>query len=94
MIHKHHESYVKIRMSEEILDFISQRCAGHSPAEIYHDLQASGLREIDGVAQHQVYYQWQQVNSSKWKYDAEPFTSAYKFLITENKYRVCCLYYR
>ena len=83
LIHNHHEKYVNIRLSKDVLDFISQLCSGHSPAEIYHDLQSSGLEEFGDVAQHQVYYQWQQVNASKWKFDPDPFTSASIFLTSE-----------
>ena len=87
MNHKHHESYVKIQLSQDILDFISERCSVQSPSCIYHDLQSSGLPNVGDVAQHQVYYQWQQINASKWKHDADPFTSVSKFLGMDRRYR-------
>ena len=38
--------------------------------------------------QHQVYYQWQQANSSVWQRDPDQFVSAFKFLAENgNKYR-------
>ena len=50
--HKYHESYVKIQLSDEVIDFISQLCSVHSLCEIYNDLQSSGLTEVSHVAQH------------------------------------------
>lgn len=85
--HNHHGSYVKIELSGDIRDFISKRCATHSPAEIYNELQSSDLPDVGAVAQHQIYYQWQHANASKWKYDPDPFTSASIFLASQKKYR-------
>lgn len=80
MHHDSHISYVSIRPTQEVLDYISSQCLKHTPAEIYQDLQDSQIPGADEVVQYQVYYQWQCANSKMWKRDNDPFVSASKFI--------------
>ena len=86
--HDYHTPYLDIRLSHEALEFIKSRGTGHTPAEIFRDLQSSGFPGTDLIAQHQVYYQWQCANSSIWRRDLDQFTSAIKFLCeSESNYQ-------
>ena len=78
--HNYHIPYVSIELSPEAKQFIELRCTNQTPAEIHRDLKVSGIPEVENVAQHQVYYQWQCANSSSWRLDVGPFVSAAKFL--------------
>lgn len=82
--HNYHEPNINIELSQAALDFIHSCCSTKTPAEIYRDLQSSGIQGVDQIAQHQVYYKWQQGNASSWKLDADPFTSAKMDLETNN----------
>lgn len=86
--HDYHSPYLDIRLSLEAIEFVKLRCSGHTPAEIFRDLQSSGISGADMIVQHQIYYQWQCANSSIWRRDLDQFTSANKLLIESgNKYQ-------
>ncbi|PVH96191.1 hypothetical protein DM02DRAFT_688395 [Periconia macrospinosa] len=55
---------------------IRARTAISTPAETYRDLQAAQLPGWDLVTSHQVYYQWQQLNSKIWHRDQDALRSA------------------
>ena len=76
--HKYHSSYVNIQLSIAALQFIISRCQHQTPAEIYRDLKTSDIPDVEKIAQHQVYYQWQIANSSLWRHDIDSFVSAVK----------------
>jgi hypothetical protein len=78
--HLYHSPYVDIHLSPAILEFVSERVLAQTPSEIYQDLLASKILGFQCVAEHQVYYQWLQVNSAKWKRDPDPFISAASLL--------------
>lgn len=52
-----------------------------SPAQIFRDLQSSGLPNARCVTQKQVFYQWQRGNVSLWRRDVCPMASASKLLM-------------
>lgn len=86
--HEYHTAYVNHQMSEKTINFIRDRCLTNTPGEIYHLLKDSKSKDKDSIMQHQVYYQWQQANSSVWQRDPDQFVSASKFLAEKgNKYR-------
>lgn len=62
-------------LSPEVLEFIDQRVHTRTPSEIYQGLLDSTNLDIEHVAQHQVYYRWQQLNAGKWKKDPDAFKS-------------------
>ena len=74
--HSYHNPYVNIGLDETALQFIAARIAESTPSQIYRDLMASSVPGCASVAQHQVYYQWQQGNASSWRRDADQFQSA------------------
>ena len=76
MVHSYHAPYVNIGLTPAIQNFIDARIADLTPSMISRDLAASGLQGIESVAQHQVYYRWQQQNASHWRRDADQFLSA------------------
>lgn len=78
--HSYHIPYVDIRLSQEALEYVNSHSNGHTPAEIFRDLQSSRIPGADVIAQHQIYYQWQRANSSTWRRDADQFISATKLL--------------
>jgi hypothetical protein len=78
--HLYHAPYVDIHLSSTVLEFINARVSTCTPSEIYRDLLASEIPGIEHAAQHQIYYQWQQANSSTWQRDADQFISAMRLL--------------
>lgn len=52
--------YEEIRMNSNVLSFVNARVAFQMPSEICHNLQTSGLHQMENVMQHQVYYHWQE----------------------------------
>ena len=70
-------------MNPAIQNFIDARIANSTPSTIARDLVASGLQGTERVAQHQVYYRWQQKTASYWRRDADQFLSA-TTLLTES----------
>lgn len=78
--HNYHSSYTDIQPSSAVLQFIISRCQHQTPAEIFRDLKTSDVPDVEKIAQHQVYYQWQITNSSLWQHDIDPFISAVKHL--------------
>ncbi len=85
--HNYHPEYNDIRLSPEALEYVNTHCADHTPAEIFNNLQSSGISGGSKVAQHQVYYHWQRANSSIWRRDPNQFVSATNLLAEfESKY--------
>lgn len=78
--HKYHIPYVSIQLSQAALEFIASRSLDQTLSEIYRDLQASDIPDVENIAQHQVYYQWHRANSNLWRNDNDAFVSATKFL--------------
>lgn len=62
--HLHHTPYVDIHLSAPVLEFVNARVSTRTPSEIFRHLLASGIPGVERVAQHQIYYQWQQANAS------------------------------
>lgn len=85
--HNYHEKYIDIQITPSILAFLSTRSSTKTPIELYHELQLSGIRDSDKVAQHQVSYQWHKTNISIWRRDDDPFVSATKLLGSNNEYQ-------
>lgn len=86
--HNYHPEYNDIRLSPEALEYVNTHCADHTPAEIFNNLQSSGISWGSKVAQHQVYYHWQRANSSIWRRDPNQFVSATNLLAKfDSKYR-------
>ena len=76
MVHSYHAPYINIGLTPAIQNFIDARIADLTPSMMSRDLAASGLQGIECVAQHQVYYRWQQQNASHGRRDADQFLSA------------------
>ncbi|KAI0999358.1 hypothetical protein K3495_g8838 [Podosphaera aphanis] len=74
--HNYHPEYNDIRLSPEALEYVNTHCADHIPAEIFNNLQPSGISGGSKVAQHQVYDHWQRANSSIWRRDLNQFVSS------------------
>ena len=89
MVHSYHTPYINIELNPAIQNFIDARIADSTPSIIARDLAASGLQGIERVAQHQVYYRWQQKNASYWQRDADQFLSAIT-LLTEPSSKTLC----
>ena len=89
MVHSYHTPYVNIELNPAIQNFIDARIADSTPSTIARDLAASGLQGTERVAQHQVYYRWQQKNASYWRRDADQFLSA-TTLLTESSASTIC----
>ncbi|EGU82050.1 hypothetical protein FOXB_07435, partial [Fusarium oxysporum f. sp. conglutinans Fo5176] len=90
--HTHHKSYADHQLSESALEFIRARTAISTPAEIYRDLQAAQLPGWDLVTSHQVYYQWQQLNSKIWRRDQDALRSA-QILLSEHQECTSSMYF-
>lgn len=78
--HIYHTPYVDIRLSQEAVDYVNSHSDGHTPAEMFRNLQSSRIPGVELIAQHQIYYQWQRANSSTWRRDSDQFVSATKLL--------------
>lgn len=87
--HMHHSVYFDIQLSPAALEFVSQRVSAFTPAEIYHDLQASDLprQEKQRITESQIYYQCQRENAKLWRHDDDQLKSAILLLDeTSEKY--------
>jgi hypothetical protein len=62
--HMYHMPYTHRQLSPEVVEFVQARVAVSTSAEIYRDLQASRPLGWDSAEAWQVYYLWQQANSS------------------------------
>lgn len=58
------------------MSFVNSWVTTHTSLEIYHNLLASGLLNIDHIVQHQIYFQWQKVNKKNWQYHDDQFISS------------------
>lgn len=74
--HSYHKPYTNISLHESVQHFIDERATESTPSHIYRDLMASELPNVLSVRQQQVYYRWQQLNSSYWRRDKDPIESA------------------
>jgi hypothetical protein len=91
--HLYHAPYFDRSLSSEVVDFIQERTASSTPAAIFQELQSLRPTGWETTTEHQVYYQWQVANSSKWRRDPDPLRSAKNLLserpdITSAEYRV------
>ena len=84
LTHTYHTPYADHQLSEAALEFIRARTAITTPAEIYRDLQAAQMPGWEFITSDQVYYQWQQLNSTIWRRDQDPLKSA-QVLLSEHK---------
>jgi hypothetical protein len=82
--HTYHAPYTDHQLSPAVVEFIQGRNAVATPAEIYRDLQVSQPLGWQFAAPYQVYYLWQQSNSSIWRRDQDPLVSA-QVLLSENR---------
>jgi hypothetical protein len=90
--HTYHTPYADHQLSEAALEFIQARTAISTPAEIYRDLQAVQVPGWESITSHQVYYQWQQLNSKLWRRDQDSLKSA-QVLLSEYKEYTSSLYF-
>ena len=82
LYHIYHQPYHDRQLSPAVMDFIDTRITSLSPAEIFRDLSASGITGVSTVAQHQVYYRWQQANMATWRRHDDALLSA-EYLLNE-----------
>ena len=80
LYHLHHAPYVDIQLSPAVLEFVQEHISTSTPSEIYRSLLASNIPGAGDATQHQIYYQWQQANSSIWRRDSDQFVSARRLL--------------
>lgn len=78
--HNLHTPYNDIKLSPEILNFISGKLLDHTPAEIFNEVRSQRIKGWDNAAEHQIYYQWQIANAGAWRRDSNPVKSAYCLL--------------
>ena len=89
--HTHHTPYTDRQLSTEVVEFIQARNAVATPGEIHRDLQVSRPLGWQSATAHQIYYLWQQSNSSIWRRDEDPLASA-QTLLSEHKECTSSLY--
>jgi hypothetical protein len=82
--HTYYTPYSDRQLSPEVVEFIQARIAVATPAEIYRDIQASRPLGWQSAAPYQMYYLWQQSNSSIWRRDQDPLVSA-QILLSEHR---------
>ncbi|KAK9236685.1 hypothetical protein V1525DRAFT_389238 [Lipomyces kononenkoae] len=85
--HSYHAPYMDRKLSAAVLEFVRARRAFSTPAEIYRDLQAAQPSGFVSATPQQVYYQWQQANSSIWRRDPDPLVSAQGLLSEHPGYK-------
>ena len=73
--HTYHNPYDNHKLSEAVLGFI-RGYKNYAPAQIFRNIQT--MRPEGAL--HQVYYQWHQVNSKKWRRHSDSFLSAQSLL--------------
>lgn len=91
--HCHHVPYIDRQLSAEVMQFVLDRTATKTSAEIYQELQHSKPPGWEHASPSQIYHQWQDANSSKWRRNPDPFCSAQNLLsersdIRSSNYRV------
>lgn len=67
-------------MKSDAKSFLNSRINIYTPSETYHNLQTSGLLNIEHIVQHQVYYQLQYANKINWRRHDDNFFSAKNLL--------------
>ena len=82
LYHIYHQPYHDRQLSPAVMDFIDTCIADLNPVEIFRDLSASGIPGVSTVAQHQVYYRWQQANMATWRRHHDALLSA-EYLLNE-----------
>ena len=82
MYHHHHIPYFDCQFSSEVMQFLLDRTATKTPAEIYQDLQGSKPPGWEHARPSQVYYQWKNSNLCIWRRDPDPFCST-QILLSE-----------
>ena len=80
--HTYHSPYDNHELSDAVLGFIRGH-ENYAPAQIFRNIQTMRPEGWESVALHQVYYQWHQVNSKKWRRHSDSFLSA-QSLLSEN----------
>ena len=76
MHHSYYTPYRNILLSSQAIDFINSRVLTQTPSEIYQNLLTMKIQGVDRIAQHQIYYQWQQANKRNWRHDDNEFVSS------------------
>ena len=76
MRHSYYTPYRNILLSSQAIDFINSRVLTQTPSEIYQNLLTMKIHGVDRIAQHQIYYQWQQANKRNWRHDDNQFVSS------------------
>jgi len=89
--HSYHVPYFNSHLSSDVMEFIQERHATSTPAEIFREIQAARPQGWASVSAYQVYYQWQLVNSRIWRRDPDPLRSAQN-LLQENTDVTSCSY--
>lgn len=71
----YHNPHEEIRMNSDVLSFLNACVAFQTSSKTHHNIQTTGLPQIDNADQHQVYYQWQKENERYWRRDNDAFIS-------------------
>lgn len=82
--HTYHAPYDNRQLSSDVLEFVKERCAHSTPADVYRDLQTSQPSGWKTATRQQVYYYWQQLNSRIWRRENDAFASAQCLLSEKN----------
>ena len=90
--HIYHTPYTDRQLSPAVVEFIQARNAIATPGEIYRNLQTSQPLGWQSATPSQVYYLWQQSNSSIWRRDQDPLASA-QILLSEHQECTSSLYF-
>ena len=90
-VHNLHKCYEDIKLSPEILNFISSKLLDHTPAEIFNEVRSQRIKGWNNAAEHQIYYQWQIANAGAWRRDSNPVKSAYCLLGEMKEYNTAIL---
>lgn len=90
--HLPHRFYEEVALTESVKAYVDRRAAAHTPAEIFRDVVSSGCHGSELVTSGQVYYRWQQMNSTFWRLHVDPIVSATQLLSRyPNDYEYCSL---
>ncbi|KAK9366615.1 hypothetical protein V1509DRAFT_228318 [Lipomyces kononenkoae] len=84
--HRYHAPYMDRKLSLEAMECVRARNSFSTPAEIYRDLQAAQPCGWEFATAQQVYYQWQQANSSIWRRD--PYHTRFEGRFIEDRTEV------
>lgn len=76
----YHTPYTDFHLSPQILNFIYVRVATQTPPEIYQNLQASSIPDVERIIQSQILYQLHQLIKKNWRRNDNQFLSVVNLL--------------